>query len=365
MTTLVLHLTNAGLAAVEAASGSAPTVIAGLGLTATAFTVAPTLTALPGEFKRIGAVAGTEAAPNVTHMTAYDTSSDVWNATGFGLFLSDGTLFAVFSSSTTVISKAAAAFALIAFDIAFDADLAASIAFGDPIFTSPPATTEIRGVVELATNAEAAAGTDNTRALTPAAAVAALMGWIEARDGTGSLLDADLLDGHDSSWFADIVARLGFTPLDVAAFSAANILTLLEGVDGAGTGLDADLLDGLHAAAFVLASDGSKHGSNSDGTWELRPNGVLEQWGTVIGSMGEGGYARTFPTPFPDATKINLQLTAINSSAYTGSSRDTWMQAGAITNPGDGTGTGFTAVVQSSELGAHVDGFHWRAVAGP
>ncbi|MCY1672115.1 hypothetical protein OVA07_13995 [Novosphingobium sp. SL115] len=95
MGALYLSLTNAGLAAVQGASGSDPVVITELGLTATPFTVAPTLTALPGEFKRIGAIAGTEAAPNITHMTAYDTSADVWNATGLGLWLEDGTLFAV------------------------------------------------------------------------------------------------------------------------------------------------------------------------------------------------------------------------------------------------------------------------------
>ena len=138
MAALYLSLTDAGLAAVQAASGTDPIVIAELGLTATSFTAAPTLTALPGEFKRIGAIAGTAAAANVTHMTAYDTSSDVWNATGLGLWLADGTLFAVYSSASTIINKAAPAFALIGFDIAFNADLAGSIAFGDPIFTNPP-----------------------------------------------------------------------------------------------------------------------------------------------------------------------------------------------------------------------------------
>jgi len=267
---IVLSLTDAGLAAVEGASGSDPTVIAELGLTATPFTVAPTLTALPGEFKRIAALAGTEAAPNVTHMSAYDTSGDAWNATGMGLYLDDGTLFAVFSNPTTVISKASPAFALIAFDIAFDADLAASISFGDPIFTSPPATTEMRGLVELATNAEAQAGTDVQRAITPAAAVAAVLNWIGFAplpaasytaadvlaklltvDGSGSGLDADMLDGQHGAYFADIPARLGFTPLNATAYTAADVLAKLLGVDGAGSALDADLLDGQHGAWYA------------------------------------------------------------------------------------------------------------------
>lgn len=199
---LYLSLTDAGLAAVQAASGTDPVIIAELGLTATPFTVAPTLTALPGEFKRVGAISGTAAAANITHMTAYDTSADVWNATGLGLWLADGTLFAVYSAGSTIINKAAPAFALIAFDIAFSADLAGSIAFGDPLFTNPPATEAMRGLVELATAAEAITGTDTQRALTPQAAKAAILAWLLSLDGSGSGLDADLLDGKHAQELA-------------------------------------------------------------------------------------------------------------------------------------------------------------------
>lgn len=202
MSALVLSLTNAGLAAVQAASGSDPVVISELGLTATPFDIAPTLTALPGEFKRIAAIAGVAASANVTHMSAYDTSADVWNATGLGLWLEDGTLFAVFSSPTTIINKAGPAFALIAFDIAFSSDLSAAITFGDPIFTNPPATTEMRGLVELATPAEALAGTDTLRALTAQGTKAAVLTWLLGLDGSGSGLDADLLDGQHRSQIA-------------------------------------------------------------------------------------------------------------------------------------------------------------------
>lgn len=210
---IVLSLTDAGEAAVQAASGADQIVIAELALSDTPFTVAPTLTALPGEFKRLDALAGEAVAPNITTMSAYDTSADVWDATGFGLFLDDGTLFATYSSPDPVLSKASLAFALISFDVAWSADLAANISFGNPIFTSPPATTEVRGIVELATNAEADAGTDTQRALTPAAAKQAVLEWLLTQDGSGSGLDADLLDGQNGSYYADIAARLGYTPL--------------------------------------------------------------------------------------------------------------------------------------------------------
>jgi hypothetical protein len=105
-------------------------------------------------------------------------------------------------------------------------------------------------------------------------------------DGSGSGLDADLLDGSNSSAFAssthatshvtggsDVIAsavaggNAGLmsgtdkTKLDgiesgaTADQTAAEILTAIKTVDGAGSGLDADLLDGNSSAAFVLATD--------------------------------------------------------------------------------------------------------------
>jgi hypothetical protein len=168
MAALPIKLTNAGLAAVQSASGSSPTVVTEVGLTVTAFDFAPTLTALPGEFKRLAAVSGVAAAPNVTHLTVYDTSSEVWSATSFGLFLSDGTLLAVYAGTEPVMNKAGVAFALLACDIAFEANLAASIDFGEATFTYPPATAVMRGAAELATQDEVDAGVDDQRIVTPA-----------------------------------------------------------------------------------------------------------------------------------------------------------------------------------------------------
>lgn len=340
----VLSLTNAGAAAVQGASGADPVVIAELGLTATPFEVAPTLTALPGEFKRLSAVAGDAVAANVTHMSAYDTSADVWNATGMGLWLDDGTLFAVYSGDVIVLNKAGPAFALVAFDIAWQADLAASVAFGDPIFTNPPATEDNRGLIELATQGEANAGADPFRALTPATAKGAVTEWLVGRsvllgvadvatpdagtsgglrlrgnlasgygylqvlnhdasaqwgywrhsaagdadwhgaagikvsgnlvwhagnDGAGSGSDADLLDGQQGSWYADVAARLGYTPLPTASYTAGDVRDKLLTVDGSGSGVDADLLDGQHAD-------------------RLSPAGIIVMWSGAVGAVPAG-----------------------------------------------------------------------------
>lgn len=167
MAALALKLTDAGLAAVQGASGSDPVVLSHLGLTATPFDYAPTLTALPGEFKRLEVASGTAAAANITHLTAYDTSADVWSITGFGLFMSDGVLFAVYTSASVFMSKAELAFGLMAFDIAFDSDLAANIEYGNAVFSYPPATEATRGVAQIATQAEVNAETDDLKFVTP------------------------------------------------------------------------------------------------------------------------------------------------------------------------------------------------------
>lgn len=278
MSAIFLSLTSAGLAAVQAASGTDPVVISEVGLTNTPFDVAPTLTALPGEFKRIEAVSGIAAADNVTHMTAYDTSADVWTATGLGLWLEDGTLFAAYSSPDPIQSKASMAFALISFDIAFNADIAGSISFGDPVFTNPPATEEMRGLVQLANEVEALAGTDALKALTPSRANAVVLAWLLSQDGSGCGLDADLLDGQHGAWYADIAARLGYTPLNATAYTAADVLAKLLTVDGAGSGVDADTIDGHHAAAFrrVVSSNIAANGGYIEYS-----DGFKETWGWV------------------------------------------------------------------------------------
>jgi hypothetical protein len=62
-------------------------------------------------------------------------------------------------------------------------------------------------------------------------------------DGSGSGLDADLLDGNSSAAF--VLA---------SSYTAADVLAKLLTVDGSGSGLDADLLDGLSSAAFLQTS---------------------------------------------------------------------------------------------------------------
>jgi hypothetical protein len=84
------------------------------------------------------------------------------------LFLTDGTLLAVYSQAAAIITKGADTVALIAADLVITGVPAGSVTVGDTTFDYPQATETIKGVAEIATTAEAQAGTDDERILTPA-----------------------------------------------------------------------------------------------------------------------------------------------------------------------------------------------------
>jgi hypothetical protein len=66
--------------------------------------------------------------------------------------------------------------------------------------------------------------------------------WHTGNDGSGSSLDADLLDGQQGSYYYAASNPNGYTNDQ----TAAEILTAIKTVDGSGSGLDADTVDGLH-----------------------------------------------------------------------------------------------------------------------
>jgi microcystin-dependent protein len=159
-----------GLAALvnAQATGSVGVLVTQVGLASAPFTVASTLTALPNEIKRLTTFGGAAVDPATIHISIRDDSAGAFDLFGFGLYLNNGTLLAVYSQPTRILGKAAISQALISLDVRLASAVAADIHFGATAFLDPPATTERAGLVELATPAETVSGADAQRAVTPA-----------------------------------------------------------------------------------------------------------------------------------------------------------------------------------------------------
>lgn len=164
-----MTLTTAGRdALVDAQNGGTAAIqIAEVGLSSTAVSIAPTLTSIPDELKRINGVSGITISETVIHLTALDASQDQYDVRTFAIYLADGTLFAVHSQADPIVSKAPPLQLQLAFDIAFQDTITGDITFGDATFLFPPATETLKGVAEIATQGEVDGGTDDARFITP------------------------------------------------------------------------------------------------------------------------------------------------------------------------------------------------------
>lgn len=163
-------LTTAGKAAIVAANntGTNPVTITKVGVGSASWTPTAAATALNTEIKKITAIGGAAVADDTIHVTASDSSSDVYTVKEVGLFLADNTLLAVYSQSTAILTKGADTVALIAADLVITGAPPGSVTVGDTTFDYPQATETVKGTAEIATDAEVAAGTDNERIVTPA-----------------------------------------------------------------------------------------------------------------------------------------------------------------------------------------------------
>lgn len=192
-------LTNAGKAAIVAANntGTNPVTINRVGVGSASWTPTATATALQTEIKKITAIGGEAVAADTIHVTASDTSSDVYTVREIGLFLTDGTLLAVYSQASAIITKGAETVALIAADLVITGLPAGSVTVGNVTFDYPQASETVKGVAEIATVAEAQAGTDNERIITPAG-LAAVSASQTRRGLIEIATDAEVQTGTDN-----------------------------------------------------------------------------------------------------------------------------------------------------------------------
>ena len=209
-TTLNVIITDAGIAEVINAehTGTAPVVLTQVGLGRGVYTPTPDQTALHDEIKRLSAISGGVVGDNIMHIQALDGAAGASYAVyEIGVYTASGTLFAVYSQALPIIHKVADSEIMLAIDFVLAGFEPTSVTVGDTNYSLAPATTSNQGVVELATDAEAIAGTDEERALTPKSGAAAM----DDKIGTHSdLIAGDGVPGHFSYMIGSSVSNSPF-----------------------------------------------------------------------------------------------------------------------------------------------------------
>ena len=250
-------ITDAGLAEVVNAeqSGTAPVILAQVGIGTGQYQATEDMTTLVAETKRLGSIKGGAVGDNTIHITAADSSADAYSVYEIGVYTDTGVLFAVYSQSTPIVQKASGAEMMLAIDIILTNGNPDSVTVPDTSFVLTPATTERSGVVELATSAEAITGTDSIRAVTPAA--------LSARSAT--------------------TGRTGLVQL-------ATTQETLAGTNNS-------------KAITPLALAGAFPKMHSTAGYTKLPSGFILQWGEALIVNGGVGTTITYPIAFPNGCK--------------------------------------------------------------
>lgn len=420
----ILVVTDAGRTAIVNATqtGTNAVTVAEIGLSATALVPTSDAAVLPDEIKRLPAGGSQGVAIDTIHVTAVDTSDDTYDVRSFAFYLDDGTLFAIYGQALAVFEKATASQLYLAIDVKFADILAAQIEFGDTNFSNPPASTEISGTVELATDAETIAGVDAQRAVTPHGLWSAFLSWLASdaetitgtqteravtphglwatvtnwlstklvwgasNDGSGSGLDADLLDGRDSTEFVlhtDAATEAVAGVIEIASdaetitgtdgLRAVSPKSLWAGVanwlsirtvwglsnDGSGSGLDADTIDGFDSSDIVMKANimtDLAAAMNETGSVGGLPHYEFELGDLLI----QVGWSMNVAA---NATALVVFPRAFSSQPWAGAFRRT---AGAITNADSGAGIEGTPsinsmTVRNTTAGCDID-IAWLAI---
>lgn len=163
-------ITNAGLAAIvnAQATGTDAVTISKIGVGSGKYSPMPTATSLVDETKQLDVIEGGTPGDNSIHVACRDDSADSYPVYEFGLYLSDGTLFALYSQQDPILQKTSTSQMMLSVDVKLEGVEASSITFGAVTYTFSAATSENAGIVELATENEVLAGEDTQRAVTPA-----------------------------------------------------------------------------------------------------------------------------------------------------------------------------------------------------
>lgn len=190
------------------------------------YTPSETQTALQAEIKRLPIKEGGSNGDNSIHVAYQDETEDAYSIYEFGLFLEDGTLFAIYSSQEIILQKTGAGLAILAVDIALENVNVEQITFGDVSFTVAAATTSNAGVLAIATDSDVQAGVETQKAVTPANLGARTA--TETRTGLVELATtAEATAGTD--------AARAMTPATTGAAITSRLATNAEVLSGSNT----------------------------------------------------------------------------------------------------------------------------------
>ena len=167
---LSLVITDAGHAAIINAqnSGTDAVVLSEVGFGTRTTAPSEGQVGLTGEIKRVDTIAGAATGDKTISVRVTDSSGDTYDASELGVFTDTGVLFAVYAQSTVLVSKSSSASLMLAIDLEFTTDgVVPVVVFGDSNFVLPAATEDVAGSAQIATQAEADAGTDDARIVTP------------------------------------------------------------------------------------------------------------------------------------------------------------------------------------------------------
>lgn len=356
-------LTNAGKAAIVAANntGTNPVTINRVGVGSASWTPTAAATALNTEIKKITAIGGAAVAADTIHVTASDTSSDVYIVKEIGLFLTDGTLLAVYSQSTAIITKGADTVALIAADLVITGLPAGSVTVGDVTFDYPQATETVKGVAEIATTAEAQAGTDDTRMLTPEKLQAVTA--TESRKGVIELAtDTEVQTGTDT---ARAVTPAGLASLTATASRAGlvELSTDSETQNGADAtravtpaSLNSRTATATRAGLVELATDAETQ-AGSDATRAVTPASLASLTATT---SRRGLVELATTTETADGTDTERAVTPATMRLHPGVSR-AWVNFNGAGTISINNSHGVTSV---TDLGVGLYRINWNGVFG-
>lgn len=293
-------ITDVGIAEITnaEASGTAPVILKNIGLGTGKYAPVSTQTAMKGQFKTIVSEFGGKKDDKTILITMRDNSADAYDVYEIGIYTDKGTLFAVYSQETPIISKSATSEALLAFNFSISNINPEYIELAPAVFDVSESATESRqGIAEIATESEAKAGTDDSRFITP------------------KKLDA-VIEGHDN-----IVHRSGSETIEGKKSFKSTIYKVSSQIDREITP-SANIWD----AAFVVYDKNSKTFFNLQAVQDTAGQNqvrmlVFDKEGSEnqiisLGINSSGSPYATAPTPAAGDNSTKIATTAwVNTKA--------------------------------------------------